>query len=31
MRALELLQERGLDVPFIIISGTIVKIRPWRR
>jgi len=23
MRALELLQERGLDVPFIIISGTI--------
>ena len=23
LRALELLQERGLDIPFIIVSGTI--------
>ena len=31
MRALEVLQKKGLDIPFIIVSGASVKTSRWRR
>ncbi len=30
LRAAELLQKSGLNIPFILISGTMGKMSPWR-